>query len=67
MMEGGDHLCGDKLEQDRITCVFPSEHVSEDHEDAHISHKHVVPDGLSGLIGNIEGNKVGTAGGRVSL
>ena len=66
-MEGGDHLCGDKLEQDGISCVLPSEHVSEDHKDAHIPHEHVVPDGLSGLVGNIEGNKVGTAGGRVSL
>ena len=38
------------LEQDRITCIFPSEHVSEDHKDADISHEHVIPDRLSCLI-----------------
>ena len=66
-MEGGDHLCGDELEQDGISCILPTEHVSKNYKDAHISHEHVVPDGLSGLIGNIEGNKVGTTCGCVSF
>ena len=52
-MEGGDHLCGDELEQDGISCILPTEHVSKNYKDTHISHEHIVPNGLSGLIGNI--------------
>ena len=66
VMEGGNGLGGDKLEQDGIPGIKPSEHIPENTQDDTVSCKHIFPYGPSCLIGNIQSNEVRAACGGVS-
>ena len=66
VMEGRDGFGGYELEQDGISCVQPSEHVSEDAENHAVACKYIFPYGPSCLIGNIQGNEVRAACGGIS-
>ncbi len=67
VMEGRNGPGGDELEQDGIAGVDPSKQITKDAQEHHISRKYLLPDGFSGLVGHIEGDKIRSAGGGVSL
>ena len=67
VVEGLYRLCGDKLKQDGVACVQPAEQVAKDAQNTGVKHENIGPDGFSGLIGDIQRDKVRAAGGGVSL
>ena len=67
VVEGIDGLCGNKLEQNRIACIFPAEHKPEYRNQYCIEYKHITPDGFALLIGNIQCHKIHASGGSIAL
>ena len=61
VMESRNRLGGNKLKQNRISCIQPSEHIAKNTENHHISCKHIRPDGAASFIRYIKGNKIRSA------
>ena len=67
MVEAVDGLGGDELEHNGIRCVVPAEHPAKDDQDEAVESEDDAPDGLAGMVGNPQGDKVGAAGGCARL
>ena len=60
-VERVDGLGGQKLEDDRIRRMLPAEDRAEDAQDDAVKHEHILPDGTASLVGDHEGNEVGSS------
>ena len=66
VVEGGNHACGDELEDNGVSRVLPAENGAVKTVHNSISKKHIGPDGEPGAVGYKQGYKVRTSGGRIS-
>ena len=66
VVEGGNHACGDELEDNGVSRVLPAENGAVKAVHNSISKKHIGPDGVPGAVGYKQGYKVRASGGRVS-
>ena len=67
VIEGINGLCGNKLEQNGVTCILPAKHKPENRNQRCIKYKDITPDGLAFFIGNIQRHKIHASGGRVAF
>ena len=66
-MERGDRSGGDKLENDGVASVFPAKDRAEDDQDEDVEQEDLIPDRFADLVGDVQRDEVGAAGGSVCL